>query len=66
MMSSSAPGRFLSKKEVAAQTSLSKATIDRRRREGTFPEPLSLGGGRVAWTERSIEDWKRTMLEAAN
>ena len=66
MTSNNAPGRFLSKKEVAAETSLSKATIDRRRREGTFPEPLQLGGGRVAWTERSIEEWKNSMLESAN
>ena len=66
MTSNNAPGRFLSKKEVAAETSLSKATIDRRRREGTFPEPLQLGGGRVAWTERSIEEWKSSMLEPAN
>ena len=66
MTSNNAPGRFLSKKEVAAETSLSKATIDRRRREGTFPEPLQLGGGRVAWTERSIEEWKNSMLEPAN
>ena len=60
------PGRLLSMKDVERETSLSKWTINRRRAAGTFPKPVPIGGGRVAWTERSNKAWKPQVLEAAN
>jgi predicted DNA-binding transcriptional regulator AlpA len=49
--------RFLSKKNITEMTGLSRATIDRYRRAGAFPEPLQLTPRRVAWTEESIRHW---------
>jgi prophage regulatory protein len=56
--SSSEFGRFLKASEVARETSLHRATIYRRVRDETFPPPVDIGGGRKAWTQRSIEEWK--------
>lgn len=53
-----APGRFLKMAEVVRETSLHRATIYRRIAEGRFPQPVSVGGGRVAWREADIESWK--------
>lgn len=52
------PGRFLKIGHVVAETSLAKATIYRRIKDGSFPRPRPLGGGRVAWAQRDIEEWK--------
>lgn len=54
-------GRLLKMKDVTRETSLHRATIYRRVRSGDFPPPRSIGGGRVAWAERDVEDWKRTL-----
>jgi prophage regulatory protein len=61
--STPAPGRFLSIKEVRAQTSLHTATIYRRMDAGKFPRAHPIGGGRVVWLESEIEDWKRQILQ---
>lgn len=60
-----APGRLLKLKDVILETSLSSATIYRRIEAGQFPRAKPIGGGRVAWVEREVEDWKSRMLEAA-
>lgn len=44
------PARLISRREVEARTSLSRATIWRKVRAGLFPKPVSLGS-RVAWRE---------------
>lgn len=51
-------GRLMSVKQVAAETSLHRATIYRKVAGGTFPSPQSLGGSRVAWREADVERWK--------
>ena len=56
-------GRLLSLPDVVEQTSLSRPTIYRRIREGTFPRQRHTGGRRVAWTERDIEAWKEALAE---
>lgn len=53
-----APGRFLKISDVARETSLHRATIYRRVAKGEFPAPQLIGGGRVAWRESDIEQWK--------
>jgi prophage regulatory protein len=59
------PGRFLKLKDVMRETSFHHATIYRRIAAGEFPRPRPIGGGRVAWLEREIEEWKIRTLEAS-
>ncbi len=49
--------RLLGRREVERVTSLSKAELYRRVREGAFPRQVRLGGRRVAWLEREVRDW---------
>lgn len=58
------PGRLMKLEDVEHETSLSRWTIRRRIRAGTFPQGHSLGGNRVAWAESEIENWKAQMLAA--
>jgi len=58
-----APGRLLKIADVVHETSLHRATIYRRIKEGEFPPPIRLGKLRVAWAERDIEAWKQHQLQ---
>lgn len=51
--------RFISQKEVLAQTSLSRMTIYRMRQKGEFPSPVYLNKNRtrVAWRESEVQQW---------
>ena len=46
--------------EVMARTGLSRTTIWRRVRAGTFPAPHELGVNSIGWTSQSIEDWLKS------
>ena len=50
---------MLSIGQVIAETSLSRRSIYRAMREGTFPKNHKVSAQRVAWRERDIEAWKR-------
>lgn len=56
------PGRLLRMKDVERETSLHRATIYRRIADGSFPQPIPLGGRRVAWAESDIDAWKTSLL----
>jgi prophage regulatory protein len=44
--------------QVMERTTLSRATVWRFCKAGTFPKPFNLGGGHaVAWLERDINAW---------
>lgn len=44
--------------DVKKLTGLSRSTLYLRISQGTFPAPISLGGGRaVAWLAAEVEDW---------
>lgn len=60
-----APGRLLKMKDVERETSLHRATIYRRIAAGTFPPPHPIGGRRVAWSERELEEWKARHTQGA-
>ena len=43
--------------EVTARTGLSRVTIWRRVRAGTFPPPVQLGENSIGWLESEITAW---------
>lgn len=49
--------RLLALKQVLERVSLSKSSIYRKMKEGTFPRPVSLGGKTVRWVAVDIEEW---------
>ena len=49
--------RILRRREVERLTLLSKASIYRLMRLGTFPMPLKLGQRAVAWRADEIHEW---------
>lgn len=56
--------RILRLKEVIENTGLSRSTIYKYVSEGTFPEPVHLGGRTVGWVNHEIEDWIIAKVEA--
>ena len=61
-------GRVVRLPEVVEITGLSRATIWRRERDGSFPRPIRLGGERtraVGWREQDIYDWIDGLSPAA-
>ena len=50
---------------VRASTGLSRSTIYLRVAEGSFPQPVSLGGRAVGWLEAEIQDWLQRRIEAS-
>lgn len=48
---------FMSEKDVMRATSLSRASIHRKRIAGDFPEPQPISDGRVGYRIRDIRDW---------
>ena len=45
---------LLTRREVERRTGLSRSTIYRKMREGTFPVPLKVSERAVRWRERDI------------
>ena len=61
-------GRVVRLPEVLEITGLSRTTIWRRERDGSFPPPIRLGGERtraVGWREQDIYDWIDSLSPAA-
>jgi predicted DNA-binding transcriptional regulator AlpA len=48
---------FLSEKAVLKATSLSRASLHRKRLAGEFPEPEAISEGRVGYRIRDVQDW---------
>jgi predicted DNA-binding transcriptional regulator AlpA len=53
--------QMLSKKQVVELTGLSRATIDRLRARGSFPQPLKASPGRVVFLKHEIDAWRLTL-----
>ena len=49
--------RMLRAPEVGERTGLSRITIWRKVRAGTFPPPIELGPNTIGWLESVIDDW---------
>jgi len=59
--------RLVRMPEVTPRVGLCKASIYNRMNEGTFPRPVSIGGGRVAWLESDIDEWiEQRLVESAH
>jgi len=56
--------KLLRRPEVEQRTGLKRSSIYARIKEGTFPQPVSLGGRAVAWVEEEIAGWIRERIEA--
>lgn len=49
--------RLISMKQVLERIPLSKTTIYRNIRAGTFPAPIKLGRSRIAFSEAEVNAW---------
>lgn len=54
--------RFLRLLEVMHITGLSRNTIYRRMREGSFPKQLRIGPNSVAWLQSDISAWMTSVM----
>jgi len=50
-------GRLISWTELRQLVPLSRTTVWRRVRDGSFPAPLQISPGRVAWSLISVTTW---------
>ena len=48
---------FLRISEVIHRVGVSRPTIYRWMREGTFPKQISVGGNTVVWVESAVTSW---------
>ena len=53
----SLPPDILRFKDVCKTTSLSRTTLWRLRRTGTFPPPIQLSPGLIGWRRSDIDTW---------
>ena len=49
--------RLLTIKQITAEIGISRSTIYRRMREGTFPKPIRIGPRATRWPESAIKVW---------
>lgn len=56
--------RIMKPEEVYERLGLSKVTVWRMRKQGEFPPPIRLSGGRVGWPEQVIADWIASRSQA--
>lgn len=53
---------FLRLPAVIAATGMSRTTIYKRVKAGTFPKPVQLGLRSVAWDQAEVAEWQRSLL----
>jgi len=46
--------------EVCGELSVSRQTIWKWCRQGAFPQPIHIGGRRLAWAREDVEAWLRS------
>ncbi len=56
---------FLSWSEVRDRIKLSRSTVWRCVRDGTFPAPIRISPGRVAWLRTDIDHWIEAQVLAS-
>ena len=58
--------KLLRMADVIEKTGLSRSTILRREKAGTFPAPKAVSEGVVAWLESEIDEWIKALPTKAN
>lgn len=53
--------RILRSPQVQAKTGLSRTTLWRRVKDGSFPMPVSLRGNSIGWISDEVDDWIRSL-----
>ena len=48
---------------VLVHVAISRSKLYAKIKEGTFPQPISLGGRAVAWIEEEVQDWINSVVE---
>ena len=56
--------QFLTTKKVVELTTFSRATIDRKVRDGQFPEPIRISERRKVWSRSAVDHWIADKLTA--
>ena len=64
-MTTSTTDRLLRLDEVKSRCGLSRSSVYRMMRGGSFPEPLRVGLRAVRWRQSEIEDWLATRPRAS-
>lgn len=50
--------------EVERRTGLTRPTIYRKAKDGSFPRPIRLGGNSSGWVESEVNDWLSNLIAA--
>ena len=58
-------GRLLTRMEVERRVRLSRSSLYRKVRDGTFPSPIHTGERKRVWQEDEIEAWLATRPRSA-
>ena len=56
---------YLSDKQVAARYGVTRVTVWRWSKEGTFPVPVHLSSGCTRWLLSDLENWESRCAEGA-
>ena len=55
--------QYVGVKEVCGSLNISRSTLDRKRRDGGFPQAEQLSPNRVGWRLETIENFHRAQFE---
>ncbi len=58
--------KLLRMPDVIEKTGLSRSTILRKERDGTFPSPKAVSEGTVAWLDSDVDKWIEALPTRAN
>ena len=61
-MSSRSPERILRITAVLERTGLSRATLYRKMKKGTFPRQLKIAERCVGWHESAVKEWVKNQM----
>ena len=61
--SSVPPSAILRRRDVQSRTGLSKSSLYRITKDGTFPAPVRLGPRCVGWIEAEVQAWIERRIE---
>jgi prophage regulatory protein len=57
---------LLNRQSVQTRTTLSRSSLYAMIAKGEFPAPIKISGRRVAWPERTVNDWIQSRIESTS